>query len=60
MLSFCSGDVVLEIDGKPINSVKEIFDSMGLDVGRTLEMKVRRNSGAEATIYVTTVESASR
>eukprot|EP01041_Mallomonas_annulata_P003837 gene3835-7640_t len=55
-----SGDIVLEIDGKKISTVREVLDCIGLEVGRTLTLTVRRSSGNETQLHVTTAPEDSR
>ena len=53
-------DVILEVDGKKVSSVREVLVCIGLEIGRTLAFKVRRQSGDVITIHVTTAAEPSR
>eukprot|EP00607_Mallomonas_marina_P000088 CAMPEP_0182425008 /NCGR_PEP_ID=MMETSP1167-20130531/11331_1 /TAXON_ID=2988 /ORGANISM="Mallomonas Sp, Strain CCMP3275" /LENGTH=131 /DNA_ID=CAMNT_0024605293 /DNA_START=731 /DNA_END=1122 /DNA_ORIENTATION=+ len=43
------GDVVLEVDGKTVTSVRDVLGCIGMDIGRTLVFRVRRSNGKEDT-----------
>ncbi|GAV86977.1 PDZ_2 domain-containing protein/Trypsin_2 domain-containing protein [Cephalotus follicularis] len=49
---FCSGDVVLEFDGKPIASIKEIIEIMGDRIGVPLKVVVKRANDVSITLTV--------
>ncbi len=38
-----SGDVITEVDGKPVSTVRDVLDSVGLEVGHRLVFKVTRS-----------------
>jgi len=47
-----AGDIIVEVDGKPLKGVHTLLHAIGLDIGRRLEMRVNR-AGAELSIVVT-------
>ncbi|KQJ88753.1 putative protease Do-like 14 isoform X2 [Brachypodium distachyon] len=49
---FAPGDVVVEFDGKPIQSIKEIIDIMGDKVGVPIEVHVKRANNVPVTLTV--------
>ncbi|XP_015875044.3 putative protease Do-like 14 isoform X1 [Ziziphus jujuba] len=49
---FLPGDVVVEFDGKPVASIKEIIDIMGDRVGVPLKAVVKRANNKQATLTV--------
>lgn len=49
---FLPGDIVMEFDGKPVGSIKEIIDIMEDKVGKPLKVVVKRANNAEATLTV--------
>lgn len=49
---FRPGDVVIEFDGKPVASIKEVIDIMEDKVGKPLKVVVKRANNAEAILTV--------
>ncbi|XP_009802408.1 putative protease Do-like 14 isoform X1 [Nicotiana sylvestris] len=49
---FHPSDVVVEFDGKPVGSIKEIIDIMGENLGKQLKAVVKRANNATATLTV--------
>ncbi|XP_047087820.1 putative protease Do-like 14 [Lolium rigidum] len=49
---FAPGDVVVEFDGKPVESIKEIIDIMGDKVGVPIEVLVKRANNVSVTLTV--------
>jgi S1-C subfamily serine protease len=43
---YISGDIITEVDGQPVKGVRDVLDALGLEVGRVMEIKVNRPSGA--------------
>jgi S1-C subfamily serine protease len=39
-----SGDVFVEVNHKPVRTIRDILDSIGLDVGKTIEFKIQRDN----------------
>lgn len=54
---FGSGDFITEVNGKKVHGVKDILEAIGLEVGKSLEIKVqRKNFGALTVSLVTAPE----
>jgi S1-C subfamily serine protease len=57
----CSGDFITAVDGKPVTGMRDVLDAVGLEVGKTIEMKLQRGgAGAEVTVYLTTAPETSK
>ncbi|GMN43895.1 hypothetical protein TIFTF001_013082 [Ficus carica] len=54
---FHPGDVVVEFDGKPVESIKEVIETMGDRVGEPLKVVVRRPKDKLVTLTVIPEES---
>ncbi|GMY21682.1 putative protease Do-like 14 isoform X2, partial [Fagus crenata] len=54
---FRPGDVVIEFDGKPIESIKEIIEIMGDKVGVPMKAVVKRANDNLVTMTVNPEES---
>ncbi|KDP23488.1 hypothetical protein JCGZ_23321 [Jatropha curcas] len=54
---FHPGDVVIEFDGKPVESIKEIIEIMGDRVGVPLKAVVKRSNDILVTLTVTPEEA---
>eukprot|EP01038_Epipyxis_sp_PR26KG_P010836 gene10836-14546_t len=54
-----SGDVILEIDGKPVNEAKDVLHGIGLEVGKSIEFKIRRQNTSDFIVTLTTVPEQS-
>lgn len=54
---FRPGDVVLEFDGKPVDSIKEIIELMGDKVGKPLKVVVNRAKDGFVTLEVVPEEA---
>ncbi|XP_059438955.1 putative protease Do-like 14 [Corylus avellana] len=54
---FCPGDIVIEFDGKPVESIKEIVEIMGDRVGVPVKVLVKRAKDSLATLTVIPEES---
>ena len=49
-----SGDVIVEVNSRPVRGVRDVLDSLGLEVGREMTLKVmRRDSKSAVSEYVT-------
>ena len=48
-----ASDIITEIDGKPCKGVQTLLHAVGIEIGRRIELKVRRD-GSDMTVYVTT------
>ena len=48
------GDVIIEIDEKPVTDVKDVLDSLGIEVGQEFNIAVKRPEGS---IYHTRLRS---
>jgi S1-C subfamily serine protease len=60
-LSVCSGDFITAVDGKAVTGMHDVLDAVGLEVGKTIEMKLQRGgTGAEVTVYLTTAPETSK
>ena len=46
------GDILMEIEGKPINLINELYDAIADAHGKSLSFKINRK-GAEVLCYVT-------
>ncbi|KAE9458989.1 hypothetical protein C3L33_09103, partial [Rhododendron williamsianum] len=49
---FHPGDVVVEFDGRPVGSIKEVIEIMGDEVGKPLKAVVKRANDSSATLTV--------
>lgn len=47
-----SGDIIQEVDGKVVKSPRDVLDSIGLEIGRSMEVKVLRPSIGEVVARV--------
>ncbi|KAG9152193.1 hypothetical protein Leryth_016382 [Lithospermum erythrorhizon] len=54
---FHPGDIVVEFDGKPVRSIKEIIDMLGDKVGKPFRVVVKRASNATMTLTVIPAEA---
>ncbi|KAJ7977950.1 Protease Do-like 14 [Quillaja saponaria] len=54
---FCPGDVVLEFDGKPVESINEVIEIMGDRVGVPMKVLVKRAADKLVTLTVVPEES---
>ncbi|OVA14846.1 PDZ domain [Macleaya cordata] len=54
---FRPGDVVIEFDGVPVASIKEIIESMGDKVGKSLKVVVKRANNNPVTLTVVPEEA---
>lgn len=55
-LEICSGDVVLNINGKEVKSVKDVLNEIGLEVGKSLDITVRRREDVLKLTFTTAPE----
>ena len=46
-------DVIIEVDGRRLNGVHTLLHAIGIEIGRRLELKIRRDQ-TEMTVFVTT------
>lgn len=53
-----TGDVVLNINGKEVGNVKDVLSEIGLDVGKTIDLTVRRNGDHLKLTFTTAPETA--
>ena len=53
-LSLSSDDTILEVNGKPVSAIRDVLDAIGLDVGKTLSIKIRKLDGRESYVKLTT------
>lgn len=49
---FRPGDVVVEFEGKPVGSIKEVIEIMGDTVGRPMHVVVKRSKNTSVTLTV--------
>lgn len=49
-----SGDIIYEVNGKEVNGTRSIFDAVGIEAGKTIELKLHRPSGGDLTVTLTT------
>ncbi|KAI3676042.1 hypothetical protein L1987_85638 [Smallanthus sonchifolius] len=49
---FHPGDVVVEFEGKPVGSIKEVIEIMGDKVGKPIKVVVKRTRNTSATLTV--------
>jgi len=54
------GDVIVEVNGKEVRSVRDVFNAIGLEVGKELHLKVKRGESEFTTTVVTAPEYARR
>ncbi|GAA0148494.1 kinase modulator [Lithospermum erythrorhizon] len=57
LAGFHPGDIVVEFDGKPVRSIKEIIDMLGDKVGKPFRVVVKRASNAMMTLTVIPAEA---
>ncbi len=50
---FNSGDVISEVNGKQVTTVRDVLDAIGLEVGKKIDFKLTRN-GSEVTASLVT------
>lgn len=43
-----SGDVIVEVNGRPVRGVRDVLDSLGLEVGREMTLKAMRRDSSSA------------
>ena len=55
-----SGDVIVKVDGKKVKGVRDILDAIGMDVGRTVEFAVQRQTGEQTVCRVTPAPESDR
>lgn len=53
-----SGDVVLNINGKEVKSVKDVLNEIGLEVGKNIDLTIRRNGDHLKLTFTTAPETA--
>lgn len=51
---FYSGDVISEVNGKAVTSVRDVLDAIGLDVGKRIEFKLTRNGNKDLLVTLIT------
>mmetsp|Transcript_11629 Transcript_11629/g.16004 ORF Transcript_11629/g.16004 Transcript_11629/m.16004 type:complete len:213 (+) Transcript_11629:2-640(+) len=51
---FQSGDIIMEVNGKEVKSMRDVLEVIGLEVGKTIQFKVKRHSVGEITLTLTT------
>eukprot|EP01040_Poterioochromonas_malhamensis_P013116 gene13116-14397_t len=49
-----SGDVIIEVNGRPVSGVRDVLDAIGLEVGKTIEFKLQRQRGNEVVARLVT------
>jgi C-terminal processing protease CtpA/Prc len=49
---------VLEIDGEKVNGVKDILEGIGIEVGRTIELKIQRKTSTGTDILTVRLTTA--
>lgn len=47
-------DVITEVDGKRLNGSHALLHAIGIDIGRRIELKIRRPDQTETTVFITT------
>lgn len=50
--------MVLNINGKEVSNVKDVLSEIGLDVGKTIDLTVRRNGDHLKLTFTTAPETA--
>lgn len=43
LMELYSGDIIAEVNGKPVLGVKDVLTAIGLEVGKSVELKIQRN-----------------
>ena len=51
---------MLEINGKKVRMVLDISSAIGYEVGASIRLKIKKPSGVEADVVVTTVSGRQR
>jgi len=54
-----SGDIIVEVDGKTVNGVRDVLSVIGLEVGRMIEFKILRED-KEMTMTLTTAPETTK
>mmetsp|Transcript_1435 Transcript_1435/g.1577 ORF Transcript_1435/g.1577 Transcript_1435/m.1577 type:complete len:180 (+) Transcript_1435:684-1223(+) len=55
-----SGDFITAVDGKRCNSVRDVMSKIGVDVGNSFDVKIKRQSGETVSIRITTASELDR
>lgn len=48
-----SGDLIVAVDDKEVNGVRDVLEAIGLEAGRTLELRLLRGD-TTLTVHLTT------
>ena len=46
--------MIVEVNGKKVNGVRDILDAIGLEVGKVIDFKLQRGNDQEATARLVT------
>jgi S1-C subfamily serine protease len=57
IILYYSGDVVIEVNNKQVNTVRDVLDEIGLEVGKRIEITVKRNGSNQKLVLYTAPES---
>ena len=58
-VTWTSGDFIIAVDDKPITGVRDVLDAVGMDVGKTVKIQLRRRREF-ITVYLTSVPEDER
>jgi S1-C subfamily serine protease len=56
---FCRDDFIVAVDGREVSHKRDLLDAIGMNVGKTLTLTIRRggevnNAGSDFTVQLTT------
>lgn len=46
--------MIVAIGGKRVTNTRDVLEAIGMDVGKTLEVRIRKSDGNEKVVYLTT------
>ena len=50
----------MEVNGKEVTNVRDVLDAIGLEVGKSLDLKIKRQSYGELTLNMITAPEIER
>lgn len=53
-----TGDIVLNINGKEVNNVKDVLNEIGLEVGKSIDITIKRNGDTLKLSFTTAPETS--
>lgn len=53
-------DIIVAVDGKAVSGVRDVFEAIGLDCGKTLELRLLRGSQTINTTLTTVAEVSNK